>query len=67
MNQRELNRAVSRATGESMNVISRMGFSQLDPNPIDRDPLTVDWDVIQGVERSPFARPRIRRSRRAAA
>jgi hypothetical protein len=67
MNQRELNRAVSRATGESIGVISRMGFSELASDPLDRDPLTIDWDVVQGVERSPFARPRIRRSRRAAA
>ena len=66
MNQRELNRAVSRATGESVGIISRMGFSEL-VDPLDRDPLTIDWDVVQGVERSPFARPRIRRSRRAAA
>ena len=67
MNQRDLNRAVARATGESMSVISRMGFSELAVDPLERDPLTVDWDVVQGVERSPFARPRIRRSRRAAA
>ena len=44
MNQRELNRAVARATGESVATIRRMGFSPWWPIPLDRQPQVVDWD-----------------------
>ena len=52
MTQSELNRAVARATGESLSTISRMGFSIFDPveaqNELDAlpQPQTVDWDQL---------------------
>ena len=54
MNQRELNRAVARSTGESVGAISRHGFSLLDPDvPAselevpDFGPQIVDWDRLE--------------------
>ena len=47
MHQTELNRAVARATGESVRTIAKMGFSTLTPMPIDREPLVVDWDELE--------------------
>jgi hypothetical protein len=46
--QRQLNRAVARATGESMATICRMGFSALADKPLeaDCDPLVGDWDAL---------------------
>jgi hypothetical protein len=48
MTQRQLDRAVAHATGESFSTIRRMGFSALadDPLEVDRDPLVVDWDAL---------------------
>ncbi len=48
MTQAELNREIAIATGESCNTIAQLGFSPLWPKPYERDrePLTVDWDVI---------------------
>ncbi len=52
MNQRELNRAVARATGEDLAEISRRGFSIADPAVIGFDPEpselaeTIDWDEL---------------------
>ena len=53
MNQSQLNRAVARATGESRDTISRLGFSiadppsmHYDPEPCSRAPLIVDWDEL---------------------
>ena len=48
MTQRELNRAVARATGETVNEISHRGFIPLTTVPQERDPedLIVDWDQI---------------------
>ena len=43
MTQRDLNRAVARATGESVDMIERMGFGPLDDG--DREPQTIDWDA----------------------
>lgn len=50
MNSRELHQAVARATGESVAEIRRRGFSLLDPDPFDLDPLpsegqVIDWDL----------------------
>ena len=48
MTQRELERELSRKTGESVLMIRNLGFSPLQPvTPIEeRDkPLTVDWDT----------------------
>ena len=46
MTQNELNRAVARATGESVAVISGMGFVPLSSIPYERDPKVVDWDRV---------------------
>lgn len=45
-NQRDLNRRVAQATGESVETISRMGFIPLPLEPVDREPLIVDWDAF---------------------
>jgi len=52
MTQRELNRAVATATGESITTIDRMGFNLVevveDPEPeARRSPLVVDWDELE--------------------
>jgi hypothetical protein len=46
MTQSELDRAVAAATGESVDTISRRGFVLLTPNPIESEPLVVDWDEL---------------------
>ena len=56
MTQRELNRAVARATGESPCMISRLGFGvadldivAFDPEPYDRRDTQdkhLDWEVL---------------------
>jgi hypothetical protein len=53
MTQSQLNSAVSRATGEDRDTISRLGFSladpdlvQYDPEPCDFGPQTIDWDEL---------------------
>ena len=48
MTQAELNRAVARATGESIDTILSLGFVPLTPMPYERDPesLLVDWDEL---------------------
>ena len=56
MNQRDSNRAVARATGESVGTIAGLGFVPLtrgayeldepDGGERDREPLTVDWDEL---------------------
>lgn len=49
MTQAELNRAVARATGETIDMVSQLGFVPLLPVPYetDRDPLVVDWDQVE--------------------
>lgn len=61
MHQAELNRALSRATGESVGTIKRLGFSLLEANfvPCDLDspevaPQVVDWDRLE-IERIALA------------
>ena len=48
MTQAELNRAVARATGESIDTILSLGFVPLTPMPYECDPesLVVDWDAV---------------------
>ena len=52
MNQSQLDRAVARATGESLATIRRMGFSLFDPTATCDDldalprPQTVNWDRL---------------------
>jgi hypothetical protein len=65
MNQRDLDRAVAKATGETVAEISHRGFLPLTPNPVEREPLVVDWD--QPDERRPAVFPqRPRRDGNAA-
>lgn len=59
MNQSQLDRAVARATGESLDTVSRMGFSianpesvHYDPEPSRRRPLVVDWDELEARRRA---------------
>jgi hypothetical protein len=51
MTQAELNRAVARATGESISLISSMGFVALAEIPREREPRIVDWDKTQQTRR----------------
>jgi len=44
MNQRQLERAVARQTGESISTIRCRGFSIVEPPEL--EPLTVDWDAL---------------------
>jgi hypothetical protein len=60
MTQNELNRAVARATGESVSVISGMGFVPLTSVPREREPRTIDWDEVQQGRRIAF-QPRRKR------
>jgi hypothetical protein len=70
MTHHELNLAVARATGESLQTIRRRGFSLADPDVADCDPepcdieeKVLDWDAVQSKRRiSLFPQ----RSRRAA-
>ena len=41
MSQHELNREISRATGESVSTIAGMGFVELRPIPFEHEPLTI--------------------------
>jgi hypothetical protein len=58
MTQNDLNRAVARATGESVSFVKHLGFL-IDESPVDADcpeladtdPQVIDWDQLD-VERS---------------
>jgi hypothetical protein len=57
MTQRDIDRAVALATGESENEIQHRGFGLADPlevgydpEPADRPPLFMDWDAIYPCE-----------------
>jgi hypothetical protein len=59
MNQSQLDCAVARATGESLDTVSRMGFSiadpksvHYDPEPPRRRPLVIDWDALDARRRA---------------
>ena len=60
MTQNDLNRAVARATGETVGTIAEMGFVPLTANPIDREPLVVDWDRADDERVSMFPQRRRR-------
>jgi hypothetical protein len=60
MTQNELNRAVARATGESVDVISNMGFVPLTSVPQECELQTVDWNEAQQTRRMSF-QPRRKR------
>jgi hypothetical protein len=61
MTQNELNRAVARATGESVAVISSRGFIPLTSIPQEREPRAIDWDEVDQVRRISL-QPRRRRA-----
>ena len=65
MSQRDLNLAIARATGEDISTITGMGFVELTPFPIEREPLMVDWDE-HDLDRNVSIIPQ-RRRRSAAA
>jgi hypothetical protein len=57
MTQQQLDRAVAKATGESLCEIRHRGFSiadpadvAFDPEPEDLPPQFIDWDDYQAVE-----------------
>jgi|GEM_PF-857621 hypothetical protein len=62
MNQAQINRAVSRATGEDFEVIERRGFSLVEEeSPLDDtdiEALIVDWDKIQAEQTTSMFRDR---------
>ena len=47
MTQNDLNRAVARATGETVNEISHLGFQPLDLEPVHAEDRFIDWDALQ--------------------
>ncbi len=48
MTQAELDREISRTTGESVATIRNFGFSLIEPDA--SEPLSIDWDELQAVE-----------------
>ena len=66
MSQRELNRQISQATGEDISTIAGMGFVELTPFPIEREPLVVDWDE-HDLDRNVAVIPQRRRRNAVAA
>ena len=65
MSQHDLNRAVSKATGEDISTIAGMGFVELTRIPIEREPLTMDWDE-HDADRTVAVIPQRRRRATAA-
>jgi hypothetical protein len=71
MTQSLLNRAVARATGESVATIRRMGFNLVSPVEVDDDlnnrprPQTANWDQLD-TERTGFLPQRARNRRKSA-
>ena len=68
MNQSELNRAVARATGENLRVISQLGFSLADPVSVEHDPeptdiedMIVDWDTLELERNVPVTADRLQK------
>ena len=60
MSQHDLNREISRATGESISTIAGMGFVELRPIPFEHEPQTMDWDE-HDTERNVAVIPQRRR------
>ena len=54
MTQSQLDRAVARATGESVSAIAEMGFVTLTSIPVEREPTVVDWDQLDEQRVSVF-------------
>ena len=53
MKQSELNRAIARATGESVSRIARLGFVPLVPILVRRKPRVVNWDHLDAERQFP--------------
>jgi hypothetical protein len=64
MTQREIERELALATGESLSTIRSRGFSIVEPPEL--EPLTVDWDAV-AAERVAIFPDRSRRRMRIAA
>ncbi|HEV2968431.1 MAG TPA: hypothetical protein VGY55_00490 [Pirellulales bacterium] len=47
MTQAQLEREISRATGESVTTIRNLGFSLIEPPEL--EPLTIDWDELEAA------------------
>ena len=47
MTQADLNRAVARATGETVEMVAQRGFSLLGQDSKQREPTVIDWDDLQ--------------------
>ena len=47
MTQNDLNRAIARATGETVTEISHLGFQPLNLEPVDAEDRFIDWDALQ--------------------
>lgn len=61
MTQTQLDAAIARATGDDLTTIQRQGFSLLQPDSDsrhqiddDRDPLVIDWDLVEAERAVPF-------------
>jgi hypothetical protein len=61
MRQTDLNRAVARATGETVSMVKSLGFSIEEPlfdvepsDSTETGPNVVDWDSLQARRRSPY-------------
>ena len=65
MSQRDLNRAISKATGEDIATIAGMGFVELTRLPIEPEPNVLDWDEYD-LERNVAVIPQRRRRATAA-
>ena len=56
MQQAELNRAVARATGETVSTIKRLGFLLADPadglDPHEEEAQVIDWDELESGRRT---------------
>ena len=64
MTQRQLERELANATGESVDTIRQRGFSLVEvPDP---EPLVIDWDEVYPVDRARFTPRRAKRGRLAA-
>ena len=61
MTQNELNRAVAAATGETVKTIAEIGFIPLNPTPVQREPLVVDWERADDERVSVFPQRRRRK------
>ena len=58
MTQAQLDRAVARATGESLRTINSMGLVPLASNSVEHEPQMVDWDELDSQRYSVFPQRR---------